>query len=244
MCLDEWTAGRPVSNWLSARVVGSLLRQFCENAPGKVDLVFLQQCGRASVQNLYNFRGTTASVMASQLTVGAPNAYYTSLLEWLGRHPEATGREVARRIMDGDDRYNNYVCVDGRVLGELPDRLDRLLAGLPDGECMVPPRQPIQCFKYGDEAHYDLFSWIDAVHRDNGSPVAEAEAFKAWVRGKLIVEYAVQCQQARALAPLCGLSIFVPENVERFNAYREYPFHSAGRLGALWEGLLSRSPAD
>ena len=57
MCLDKWPDANDQERWLSARLVGGLLREFRKRVPGEVDLLFLQQCGRASLENLYNFRG-------------------------------------------------------------------------------------------------------------------------------------------------------------------------------------------
>lgn len=242
MCLDEHPAANAEPKWLSARKTGDVLREFRQQtAPeGAVELLFLQQCGRGTVENLYNFRGTAAAVMASQLGVGNPNTYYQPTLAWLAAHPEAGGRELARQIMTTDEHFNNYVCVDGKALAELPARLDPVLAALLAGGDAAPPRPPrraIECRECNGERNYDLKSWLEAAFRENGRPPEELDIFLEWMRKKLIWEYAVQPRQQEALKELCGLALFVPESAEARMAYADYPFHTASRLAALWRAM-------
>src|SRR5688572_11462993 len=138
MSLDEQPGEGISKQWLSARRVGPILKKFQDGVGGKVELVFLQQCGRGSVDNLYNFRGAGAAVMASQTTVGAPNTYYAPTLKWLSKNPGSTGAEVARRIMQDDGHNLSYVCVRGDELPELPKRIDAAIEPLLSGPSPLP----------------------------------------------------------------------------------------------------------
>src|SRR5262245_11088372 len=75
LCLDE-SSGDGSRRWMSGRRLGQRLRGF-RGMPGGCELLFLQQCGRATLENLYSFRGTARFVLASPVNVGAPNTYYT-----------------------------------------------------------------------------------------------------------------------------------------------------------------------
>ncbi len=72
MCLDEQPGKPKAKKWLSARQVGPILKRFRESLEGDVALLFLQQCGRGSIDNLYNFRVAAQFILSSQTVVGAP----------------------------------------------------------------------------------------------------------------------------------------------------------------------------
>lgn len=81
MCND----GNPQTKgqyWISGHALGQGLRAFRNRDNVPVELLFLQQCGRGSIENLYSFRGTAEYVMSSPVNVGAPNTYYSKFTLW------------------------------------------------------------------------------------------------------------------------------------------------------------------
>ena len=167
MCLDERPGENLEKRWLSARLVGPLLRKFRKQATGEVELLFLQQCGRGSIENMYNFRDTAGAVMASQTNVGAPNTYYETTLKWLAKQQNPSGQALARQIMSSDEHFSNYVCVDGVALAELPTRLEpvieTLLGDAGSNLTAVTDREP--CYRHEGETTYDLLEWLDSAFR-------------------------------------------------------------------------------
>ncbi len=237
MCLDECPGTDGNEKWLSARLVGEALRKFRQHTPGTVELLFLQQCGRGSVENLYNFRGTANAVMASQLGVGAPNTYYMATLRWLAGHADATGRELAHQIIASEEKYNSYVVVDGAALAELPSRIDAVVTALNLDKTiplMLPSCVPA-CYQYQDERFFDAAGWLEAAFRENTRSTDQLEKFIVWSREKLIFEHAIQPEQRKTLSGLCGLSLFVPETAMACDTYADYPFFKAGSLVELWK---------
>ncbi len=169
MCFDERPGGG-TKHWLNARLVGERLRAFRAQVTGSLELVFLQQCGRASVQNLYNFRNTAAAVLASQHNVGAPNTYYEPTLHWLDAHPDTTGAKLACRIMEDDRDFTTYACADGKAIGELPRRLEPVVRALLGNETPPAlPSGPPPCYATEGEANFDLIAWFGAAFRENGA---------------------------------------------------------------------------
>ena len=51
----------------------------------EVELLFLQQCGKGTLENYYSFKDAAKVVMGSQTNVGAPNSYYAASVRWAGR---------------------------------------------------------------------------------------------------------------------------------------------------------------
>jgi len=240
MCMDEQSDGKTERKWLSASLVGPTLREFRQKvSPGDVELLFLQQCGRGTIENLYNFRGAAAAIMTSQLGVGTPNTYYLPTLQWLASRTNTTGRELARQIMTTDEHFNNYVCVDGKALEELPTRLEPVVTALL-GDRKAAPKPPvgaILCYEFDKETNYDLMSWLNRAFHENNRTMEPMNTFRDWVYEKLILEYAVQPLQKKELKDLCGLTLFVPEAAEVRGTYPEYPFYQAGHLASLWQAM-------
>ncbi len=239
--LDEMSGEGISKKWLSARKVGPLLRKFREDVGGKVELVFLQQCGRGSIDNLYNFRGAGAAVMASQTSVGAPNTYYAPTLRWLAKHPASGGIDLARRIMQDDEHYTNYVCVRGEALGELPKRIDPLVDVLlpKEGGELVAPKGVRACFGgrgRGTESNYDLLGWLDAAFEANERPKEELSKFDTWVREKLVEHHQFREGAERGRA-WCGVSLFVPKTGALRERYKDYPLYQDSRLDDLWNAM-------
>jgi len=238
MSLDEQPGAGISKQWLSARRVGPILKKFRDGVGGKVELVFLQQCGRGSVDNLYNFRGAGAAVMASQTSVGAPNTYYAPTLKWLAANPESGGVELARRIMEDDEHYVNYVCVRGVELAELPKRLDAAIEPLLAGGSLTMPRRPKACFggEREGETNYDLLGWLAAAYADNGRKPEELAGFQSWVKEKLIARHQFR-SEARRKPAWCGVSLFVPRTPELLRKYKDYPLYEAGKLDEMWKSM-------
>jgi hypothetical protein len=107
MCFDE-RPGPSGKNWMSGRILGQKLRDFKKEIQGRWELLFLQQCGRASLENLFCFRGTASFVMSSPIVeVGAPNTYYRSLHQWLAGAARATGEHCCRQNCLGGSRFQD-----------------------------------------------------------------------------------------------------------------------------------------
>ncbi len=239
MCLDEQPGGGSTKTWLSAKKVGPQLAELREKIEGQVELVFLQQCGRGSIDNLYNFRNTGAVVMASQTTVGAPNTYYDPTVRWLGENPDASGAELARRIMADDRHYTNYVSVDGAALAELPERLDPLVEALLEGPAAPTGLKP--CFGgwyRGAETNYDLLGWLTKATGDNEAAAEQLGSFEEWVTESLIVDH--ERLDRRTSRGWSGLALFVPESRRVRGKYADYPLYEDSRLDELWDALYPR----
>jgi len=247
MCLDERPGKGQKSRWLSARRAGHALREFRKEIGGEFDLLFLQQCGRGSIENLYNFRGTAKAVMASQMNVGAPNTYYESTLKWLAEHQDATGSELARQVMDTDEHYTQYVCVDGPALEEIPSHLKpvvQVLLGEAGRPCKAPDLSGLApCFRFGDETNYDLFQWLERAFRDNNRSTDSLREFERWVRDALIVRTAVPVQQRSRIEEMSGLSLYVPVSQRARQSWIDYPFYEGSRLRELWTVMYPPHPS-
>ncbi len=219
MCQDCKPFRNPEENkqllsgkWLRASDVGITLREFQKNVDGKVRLLFLQQCGRAAVQNLYSFVDCAEYIMASPLRVDAPNTYYTATLTSAAEEPNVTARNIAESIMREDQHYTVYTLIDNEQLGKLPEKIEPVLDSFQAASVLNQPESPSAIFEFGGEKFYDLKSYLESLSTANGN-IADKELgdFLSWSENQLIVRKSIRGTDPLKL-PYCGLSIYVPSS--------------------------------
>jgi len=242
LCLDEEpdTEGK---FWMSGKVLGEKLRQFKTKMPGRWELLFFQQCGRGSLENLYSFRGTADFVMSSPVNVGSPNSYYGTVHKWLGVTPEATGDEVAAKIAEADRDFTVYSCVRAAKLEELPKRLNQMLAPFVSRPDLT--RFPVAAgiYKESGEELRDAKTFFERLADSNQAGATEVAAFIKWTDEELCTHVWRQKKAPAAARSLCGLSLFVPDSAAEARRYSGLDFYRDSSLPALWEKWVkSASP--
>jgi hypothetical protein len=209
-----YDATDPVERWMSLADAAAAVRAFRARPEVVVDLLFMQQCGRAAMPTLSAFAGTADVVMASQTVVGAPNRYYGGMLAHLAVEPDADGETLARLIMNHEtpDMYADYVAFRGDALDELPARVNAVLAPLFERPDLVPAgaggtAAPIITYRYADEVHVDLVQWLDALSRANHADPAPVEELHRWLVEEAVVDRRVSPRHEQLGRHLCGVNI-------------------------------------
>ena len=231
--------------FMSGRVLGEKLRAFKATLKsGNIDLLFFQQCGRGSLENLYSFRGIADCVLISPVNVGAPNTYYTPLHQWLGLHPDATGKDVAAKIAAEDKDYSVYTCINSAKIDDIPSKLDLALKPILEKPApKLPARTPAVYAHSGtNESTVDLKAYLEALSAANGA-ATEAAAFQKWIDEELIVKRYIQKDHAELDKTHCGLAFFVPNNVDEAAKYSAMDLYKKSTLGALWKKLFPAKTA-
>lgn len=129
MCLDEFPGRRNGPRWLFLPAVAEVLTAWRSTLPGALELVFLQQCGKGTLENYFQMRTTAPFVMASQTVVGAPNYYYTDALRAICATPDLDGRQVAKLFQTHETAtmFTTYTTIDTAQIAQLPEKLDAVL---------------------------------------------------------------------------------------------------------------------
>ncbi len=251
MCLDERpfhdrkeNAKFPSGKWLPASEVGKILAEFNRNIEGKVRLLFLQQCARASIQNLYNFTGTSEYIMASPVEVGAPNTYYTQTLKVVAKDPNITGDKIAKTIMLEDKDYTIYTLVDSNELEKLPEKLSPVLEVFNREKSLKSPEVCAPLFKYEDEKFYDIKSYLHALSLANNN-IADSElnTFFDWVENHLIKAKQINTNPQKPLDKSwrSGLSIYIPSDPNQLSRYDFLPLYKQTNLESLMRRTINNS---
>jgi hypothetical protein len=229
--------------WLSARAVGDAVRAWMRRSKlgeREVPLVFLQQCGRASIEALMNLRHTSEAVLASQRTLGACNTYYESLLAYASLHPNASASALAEVVFDADRNYQSYTLVRTRAIDAWPQHANALTTAIfartpaPDATTLSSMSP---CFSAGLETNYDLAQVVRAVSVSRG-PVADqaAQALLHWLRDELVMAHRRRGTDM-ASVNWCGVSTHVPTFAPLIDFYPQQPAYRETHWGDLVRGL-------
>ncbi|MHC4436801.1 MAG: clostripain-related cysteine peptidase [Planctomycetota bacterium] len=226
--------------WLSASDVGEIVADFNQKTDRKVRLLFLQQCGRAAIQNLYSFTDTGEYVMASPLVVGAPNTYYTKTIASVARDPNITGEVLAETIMREDEHYTLYTLISNEELKKLPEKVAPVLKSFRRASTLSQPESCPHLFEHGGEKFYDLKSYFYALNLANENIAGkELEGFFEWCEDSLIVSKAVRDPNSTIESPYSGLSIYVPSSTDTDMDYSFLPLHQQTDLEDMMK-LISK----
>jgi hypothetical protein len=217
--------------WLHASDVGEIVAGFNQKTEHKLRLVFLQQCGRATIQNLYSFTDTAEYIMASPLAVGAPNTYYTKTIASVAQDPNITGEFLAGTIMQEDEHYTLYTLISNKELKRLPEKLAPVLKSFGRASALCEPKSCPHLFEHEGERFYDLKSYFYALNSANNNIAdKELDSFFDWCEDSLIVSKAVRYPNSTVETYYSGLSIYVPSNLDAGTRYSFLPIYQQTAL--------------
>jgi len=226
--------------WLRASEAAKVVAGFNQKTDRRVRLLFLQQCGRATIQNLYNFADAAEYIMASPLIVGAPNTYYTKTIASAAHDPNVTGEILAATIMQEDEHYTLYTLISNKELKRLPEKLAPVLKSFGRASELNRPESCTHLFEYESEKFYDLKSYFYALNSANNNIAGEElDSFLGWCKDSLIVSKAVREPESTVESSYCGLSIYVPSSTNADTDYSFLPLHRQTDLERIMQ-LISK----
>jgi len=231
------------SAWLDPREVAPVLERFDEQASGELELLFVQQCGKASLETLHLFGRGARTLVASEAIIGAPNFYYPTAFQELSRQPDQDGEALGRAMVAADrpDMFATYTVLDGQALQALPERLDRVLAPvLALGDTLRWSGEPAPVFTFHEERYHDLVGLLTALYFQNGLDLKPLWAFQRWWERDVLSLLEASPRVPGILEQHSGASVLVPTTPGMLERYADLPLYQQSRLDELMALLLRR----
>lgn len=225
MCLDATS-----DEWMNSMEAGKVCADFNRETGGKVRLLFLQQCGRGSIQNIYSFKDSAEYILSSPMPIGAPNTYYTKMLEKVSGSTSMDGKKLAELIMKYDKHYGIYTIVKSAELANLAKKIADLAEAFKTEKPKPIPKGLKPLFEFVDEKNYDLREFLMAVTPSNETAKLAREEFLSWYEKKLVVGKKANIEDLRNCS---GLSIFVPTQDRQATRYDYLPVYKKTKMKDL-----------
>jgi hypothetical protein len=229
------------SPWLDPRHVGPALTSWDARHPGELDLVFLQQCGKANLETLHAFAGSADAVVASEAVIGAPNFYYPQALQTLSADPTLAGPALAKALVQHDrpDMYRSYTVASGQALLELPERLAPVIAPLLAlGADLRWNGGPEPAWEYAGERYPDLFGLLGLLYAENDLDPAPTQALRTWWDADALLTHQVSPDHPRDGRRLSGATVLLPDAPGGWRSYGDFPLYQQSDLPLLLDQLL------
>ncbi len=225
--------------WLDPKDVGKILANF-HNDSMDIELLFLQQPGRGSIENLYCFRDSADYIVATTLGIDAPNAYYKKTIGELCQSPAetTTGADVAELIMrhEKDDQFHNYICYDTAVFPELIVKMRNYARLWPKGRrgnagaaLSIEPDLIV-----AEERVYDIVKLLENDDRRQARDIADC------IQNRFVVSSRVSSEINCECGPPALLTTLVPDVQYLIYDYRNHPIYRETEWNRFTFNLLNK----
>jgi hypothetical protein len=192
---------------------------------GRVELLFFQNCHKATLEVVYQARNCARYTLASQLLLGAPNYYYQGFLTALERLSD--GKAAALAIIESErlDMYHTLTVVDNHAISQIPTRIAPLIRSiLTNYSLPFVNRGTLPTYTYAAERYCDLVILLRHLSRSNRQIHERFVEFVDFLTSSAIVHhqtggtlYKTRFVDNAVLNSLSGLSVCLPQTRERID---------------------------
>ncbi len=234
------------TTWMGVDKFTSKLTQFNKSTCGRVELLFFQNCNKATLEIVYEARNCARYTLASQLELGAPNYYYKGFLERL-KEPSVGGYEAAIAIMESEraDMYHTLTLVDNQAVEQIPVKLSRLIQPLLDKNLHTVNLSALPTFRYFDEQHCDVLALLRHLSSNINQESHELSEFTEFLESSVIAYYKTGGKLFNNshfintdLNELCGLNLYLPQTGQAVSRYSSLALYKQVDLSGLYRGIF------
>jgi len=120
---DDHRINHQTRTWMRIDQFTDTVSAFNHSVYEQVELLFFQNCNKATLEVVYEARNCAKYTLASQLGLGAPNCYYEGFLNHLASSVD--GRDAALAIMNSEkvDMFHTLTLVDNQAVKRVPEKL-------------------------------------------------------------------------------------------------------------------------
>lgn len=243
---DDHISTTQTRTWMRVDEFAEAVSRFNQATNGRVELLFFQNCNKATLEVIYEARNCARYTLASQLNLGAPNYYYEGFFNHL-KQSSIDGREAAIAIMESEraDMYHTLTLVDNQAVKLIPEKLSRVLQQILGNPIPEVRLSELSTYHYFDEQHCDALVLLGYLSRLNNQAQKELTEFSEFLRSSVITHYKTGGKFYRRLSKnskikeFCGLSLYLPETEETISRYRSLSLYQKVDLVSLYRGMLS-----
>jgi Clostripain family len=243
---DDHRATRQTRTWMRVDQFANAVSRFNRSTNGRVELLFFQNCNKATLEVVYETRNCARYTLASQLTLGAPNYYYEGFLNRL-KEPSIGGREAGIAIMDSEraDMYHTLTLIDNQAVDRIPDKLSRLLQPILNSRLPSVNQSALQTYHYFGEQHCDVLVLLGYISRTSIQGKNEFTKFADFLRSSVITSYKTggelygRHHSNTDSEELCGLSLYLPEAEQTISRYSSLDLYQGVDLVSLYRGIVA-----
>lgn len=244
---DDHKVTQQARTWMRVDQFANAVSNFNRATNGKVELLFFQNCYKATLEVVYEARNCARYTLASQLMLGAPNYYYEGFLDRL-KSPAVNGREAAIAIMNSEriDMYHTLTLVDNQAVKQIPEKLSRLLQPILSDRLPAIRQSEIPTYYYLGEQHCDALVLLSYLSKISDRGQTEFSEFAHFLRSSVITVhktggelYGDRLDRRTHFEELNGLSLYFPETVQDVDRYRSLALSQNVDLVSLYREILA-----
>jgi hypothetical protein len=229
--------------WMSYKNLQNVIYRFNQRVNNSLELLFFQNCFKGTIETHYTFQDVSKYTLSSQLLLGAPNYYYESLFEFLGKHPQIDGGLLAAKIMEfeRDDMYNSYTVTNNGYIKQLPKVLNPLIDAIAASKPTKVQLNELNINLYANEQFVDIIELFKKITIPSPQTQKLYQSFVDFLQTKIIYKY----KGGGSLYPasdrttnLCGLNIWLPLNQKQLEKYGYLQIFTDVKLIKLYNAVL------
>lgn len=236
--------------WMNIQPLSEIITNFNQQVDNRVELLFLQNCNKGTLEASYTFRDAAQYTLSSQLRLGAPNGYYEPTLKFLGYHPKLNGGELAQKIIESEqsNMYHSYTVINNRTLDKLPEVLNPLIDSILSADVQAINTSRLQFYTYMSDQFLDIVEFFQTITQQSGADQQKYQRFMDFLNHS-IVQTGKQngtfftSKVRKSYQNLSGLGVFFPTNREELDRYRYLNVFSDLKLLPLFEAILFKKPS-
>lgn len=232
--------------WMGVNQFAHAVHQFNLAINGNVELLFFQNCNKATLEVIYEVRNCARYTLASQLTLGAPNYYYEGFLNSL-KDPTIKGYEAALAIMNAEraDMYHTLTLVNNQAVNQIPDKLSPLIQTIVNHDLPEITKAELLTDGYFGEQHCDILTLLDTLSKASNQGRKAFNQFADFLRSSVIASYKTGGELLLSppesnfnLEKFCGLSLYLPETEQAISRYRSLALYQKLDLVRFYTQIL------
>lgn len=233
------------TKWMNIQKLSEVISTFNHNVNNRVELFFFQNCNKGTIEASYTFRDTAKYTLASQLELGAPNYYYESLFQYLGRNPDIHGGQLAEKIMEFEpsNMYHSYTAINNQALRQIPEFINPLIDSLISSNAKLDPNSQLIKYSYMEEQFVDVVSLFQSVNPLSGSSQKLYQKFTDFLNHSILYKVRGDGTLLNPISRsdyqnLSGLGVLFPKNQKELEKYGYLNLFSDLKLLQLFDAIL------